>query len=450
MVKKLVSLIITSICIVGTLSGCGSTGISQNNTKANSKVTEITMWHAMGGVGQQAITKIVGDFNATHKNIHVTEQFQGTYEQSLNKLKSSLKGGQGPDVMQVYDVGTRWMIDSKVIVPAQDMIKEDKYNMSSFEKNILAYYTSNHILYSMPFNTSVPLLYYNKTAFNAAGLNPENPPKNMDEVIADAKKLTQKDSNNKVTLSGINVPVNAWFFEEWLGKEGLPYVNKGNGRNSKATVVDYTNNGGGLSIFNKWKELSNSGVFGTDTSGNDIQSSFLAGKTAMMLGSTGSLGDILKASTGKFDLGTAAFPSINATDIGGVSIGGGSLWMLDKKDEAKKKAAWELIKFMVSPQEQAYWNEQTGNIPVTTKAYNIPSVKNRLKNIPQYQTAIDELHASNPKSQGALLSVFPEVRTILENNLTKTLSGELSPKASIDATGDAANKAIDKYNLTNP
>ena len=95
----------------------------------------------------------------------------------------------------------------------------------------------------------------------------------------------------------------------------------------------------------------------------------------MTLGSTASLKQILEDVNGKFEVGTAYFPMVSESDKGGVSIGGASLWALNNEDEAKKAATWEFVKFLVSPESQAYWNAQTGYFPVTVKAHEEPVFK---------------------------------------------------------------------------
>ncbi len=76
----------------------------------------------------------------------------------------------GADLVQIYDIGTRFMIDSGWVVPMQQLIDEDKWDLSQVEPNIAAYYTVNGTLYSMPFNSSTPILYYNKDIFKKAGI----------------------------------------------------------------------------------------------------------------------------------------------------------------------------------------------------------------------------------------------------------------------------------------
>jgi sn-glycerol 3-phosphate transport system substrate-binding protein len=448
MKKRLISTVLLAMVTATVFSGCSTKTAAE--AKGEDTPVSITFWHGMGGNLGTAVDKLVQDFNDTHKNIKVTAEYQGTYDDALNKLKSSQVSNAGPEVMQCYDIGTKYMIDSKAIVPVQNFIDKEKYDTSSLEPNLLAYYTVNNKLNSMPFNSSTPILYYNKTAFKEAGLDPNTAPKSFTEIDEMSKKLVKKDGSGKVTQYGFSMPIYAWMFEELMIKQGQNYANNGNGRNGNATAVEFDKNGGGLTLLNGWKKLvdsGNVGNFGRKTA--DTQNSFMAGNSAMYLDSTASLSAVLKGVNGKFEVGTGFLPKVSDSDKGGVSIGGASLWIMDKKDEKKQQATWEFIKFMVSPEEQAYWNANTGYFPVTKKAYDLPAVKENLVKYPQFQTAIDQLHASTPASSGALLGIFPEARAAVETNIESMLNGQQTSQQALDNTAKVVNSAIEKYNKTN-
>lgn len=448
MKKKVISLLILTTLLTTLLAAC-NTGKS-TKTNSENKVAEIVFWHSMGGVGGEAIDKMVGNFNSSQSKIKVTAQYQGTYDDAINKMKSSQQGNAGPDVMQLYDIGTRWMIDSGYAVPIQKLIDADKFDTSTLEPNLLGYYTVNNKLHSMPFNSSTPILYYNKTAFKDAGLDPEKPPKTFDEIKEMSKKLTKKDASNKIIQYGYSMAVYGWFFEQLMVKQGQLYANNENGRKDKATAVEFDKNGAGLKIFKVWKELYDSGNFGNfGRKTSDTQNAFIAGNTAIMIDSTSVLNSVLKGIGGKFEVGTAFLPKLNESDKGGVSIGGGSLWIMDKKDEGKQKASWEFIKFMVSPEQQVYWNKSTGYFPVTKKAYDLQEMKEQLKQYPQFQTAIDQLHQSPLESRGALLGIFPEARQTIETNIESMISNKMTPEQAVENSAKSINSAIEKYNKTN-
>ena len=176
---------------------------------------------------------------------------------------------------------------------------------------------------------------------------------------------------------------------------------------------------------------------------------FSAGQSAMTLGSTASLKQILQDVNGKFEVGTAYFPTVVDGSEGGVSIGGGSLWALDNGDDVKKAATWKFVKFLVSAESQAYWNAQTGYFPVTTEAHNEQVFKDNVAQYPQFQTAIDQLHDSAPQYAGALLSVFPEARATVETEIENMLNGAQSPEDTVAKLAEQINESITDYNELN-
>lgn len=412
---------------------------------------EIIFWHAMGGVNGEAITKMADDFNVANEGkIKVTVEYQGGYDDEINKIKAAGMSALPCDVVQVYDIGSRFMIDSGWVKPMQELIDADNFDISQIEPNIAAYYTIEGKLYSMPFNSSTPLLYYNVDAFKEAGLDPATPPKNFDEVMEMAEKLVVKGDDGKVVRYGYGMGNYGWFFEQWMGKMGLHYVDNGNGREAPATKVVFDENGGAAAIFNVWKKMIDEGVFTYLGRGNnDAKAAFISGNIAMTLESTAALKSLLTNVGDSFEIGTGYFPNIHPEDVGGVSIGGGSLWALNSGNEAKEKASWEFVKYMISPEVQAFWNAQTGYFPITVATHELDAFKANVEKYPQFGTAIEQLHATGPKYVGSLLSVFPEARALVETYTERLINGEMTVEAAVENLAREINSAIEIYNLTN-
>ena len=453
--------------MMGTLAGCGGNKTTETENKTEGKTeetqqtagteefsmadasevdgTEISFWHSMGGVNGQAIDTLVKKFNDENEyGITVKAQYQGEYDDSLNKLKSAQIGNMGADLVQVYEIGSRFMIESGWITPMQQMIDEDSYDLSQIEPNLAAYYTIDNQLYSMPFNSSTPIMYYNKEMFEKAGIT--EIPDSLEGIEAVGEKLLNEGGAGQVISLGIY----GWFFEQFIGKQGLEYANNGNGRTEAATAVAFDSNGAAANILTAWKSLYDKGYAPNVGKGGDAGlADFSAGKSAITLGSTASLKQILQDVNGKFEVGTAYFPKVKSTDEGGVSIGGASLWALNNNDAKKTRATWEFVKFLISPESQAYWNAQTGYFPVTTAAQEEPVFKENVEKYPQFQTAIDQLHDSSPKYVGALLSVFPEARATVESEIENLLNGNADVKTAVKNMADAINKSIEEYNLVN-
>ncbi|SEF43875.1 ABC transporter substrate-binding protein [Paenibacillus sp. UNC499MF] len=424
-------------------SGKEATGsaASKENTAAPAK---ITFWHSMSGELGKVTDKLISDFNASQKNVQVEGIFQGTYDESLNKMKASMDSKSGPSLIQVYEIGSRYMIDSKAITPVQTFIDADKYDLSQLEENITQYYTIGGKLNSMPFNTSNPILYYNKDMFKAAGLDPEKPPVTFDEITKAAQALS-KDGK-----AGASFAIYGWFMEQFFAKQGAEYVNNGNGRTAPATE-SLVNKEAGLKALTWWKSMvDNKTALNLGRKTDDTKKAFAAGQIAMMLDSTASLKGIVSTAEGKFQVGTAPLPKPADAKDGGVVVGGASLYIMNNKSEAEQKGAWEFIKFLTSPQSQAYWHVNTGYFPITKKAYDEQIVKDNLVKYPQFKTAIDQLHESkaNTATGGAVIGVFPEARQIVEGAIEEALNGKKTPQAALDEAAKSITEKIGKYNQT--
>jgi sn-glycerol 3-phosphate transport system substrate-binding protein len=406
----------------------------------------------MGGDVGGKIPTMADDFNASQQKCFVDPIYQGSYDDSLNKLKAGLQSKDTPAVVQLFDIGTRLLVDLKVATPMQDFIDKEKYDISDLEPNVLAYYKVGDKLYSMPFNTSNPMLYYNKDMFKAAGLDPEKPPRTWDEFAAAARKLTQKDASGKVTIPGAAFAIYGWFFEQFLAASGGYYADNENGRTAPATKATF-NSPEGVAILDWWKKLYDEGVmgnFGRPTV--DTRNAFLAGKTAMFIDSTAVLRSMIDSTQGKFEIGTAFLPRPNedAYKKSGTIIGGGSLWVMNSRPAAEQACAWEFVKFLASAPEQAYWHTVSGYYPIRKSAYEQQLDKDWRAKYPAFQTAIDQLHAApnNRFTQGGLIGVFPTARATIEGSIEEVLAGKATPQQALDKAADTVTKAIQEYNQT--
>lgn len=406
---------------------------------------KVVFWHAMGGANTKVVDQLVANYNNSQNKIKVEAVYQGNYDDLLSKLKASMGTSEGPSVVQMYEIGSRFMIDSKAITPMQNFIDADKWDLSQLEPNIAGYYTLGGKLYSMPFNTSNPVLYYNKDLFKAAGLDPAKPPKTFEELKAAADAITK---TGKAT--GANFAIYGWFMEQLFANQGAEYVNNGNGRSSMATQSQ-VNSEAGVKVLTWWKDLVDTKAannLGRKT--DDSKKAFSAGQVGMILESTAQVKGLVDSASGKFEVGTGFLPKPADAKEGGVVVGGASLWVMNNRSDDEQKSTWDFIKFLTSPKEQAYWHVNTGYFPITKKAYDEDIVKENLKKFPQFQTAIDQLHQTkmNPATQGAVMGVFPEARQIVEGAIEEVLNNKKSPKEALDAAEKEITSKIQTYNKT--
>ena len=458
MFKKVASKLLVALMFLGLTACAGSkeapsTSTDESKTQSSEQAentesqgsadkTTIVFWHSMGGNLNDAIDHLVEEYNNSQDKYLVKAQFQGEYDDALTKLRSSASGKDvGADLVQVFDLGTRYMIDSGLIKPIQDFVDQDNYDTSQLEENLLAYYTVDGKLNSMPFNSSTPLLYYNKDMFDEAGVEV---PKSLEEMKETGKKLM----DSGVTDMPISMSVYGWWVEQFMSKQGLDIFDNENGRKANPTKTVFDENGGVTNVLKEWKELKDLGIapnVGKQGGGPE----FKAGTSAMTFASTASLAQILSEVGDRFEVGTAYFPGVMASDNNGVSIGGASLYALDSGDEEKMQGTWDFIKFLVSVDSQTYWNANTGYFPVNKGVLDTEEFKELIEKSPQFEIAINQLHDSTPEDQGALATVFQESRQIIEKYIEEMLNDKLSPEEASKKMAEEIDAALESYNKVN-
>nr|WP_206765582.1 ABC transporter substrate-binding protein [Paenibacillus dendritiformis] len=427
------------------LSAVGCTNSSGSEArKSDDGRIKVTFWHAMSGNAGELIAKMASDYNASQDKYFVDAIFQGSYEESLTKLKAVGGTSEAPTLMQVQEIGTKYMVNSGYIQPVQDLIDQDKFDLSQWEENILSYYQIDGKLYSLPFNTSNAILIYNKDKFKAAGLDPESPPKTFGEIREMAKKLTDNGKNEK----GFALLIYGWFIEQLLANQGADFVDNGNGRDSLATK-SLLNSPESLGIFQWLDDMNKDGTLGNyGRQWDDIRAAFSAGKVAMYMDSTAGIAGVMQASP--FEVGTGFLPTPDGKEANGVIVGGASLWLMNSVAEEEKEAAWDFMKYVTTPAVQAEWAAGTGYFPITKAAHEEPVLKEKYEQAPQFLTTVKQLQNTKAGSatRGALISVFPETRNEVATAIEKLYQGD-APQKVVDELTAKIDKLIEEDNKVN-
>lgn len=441
-VKKAGILMLLAVLSLSAI-GCTNSSGSEARTSDDGRI-KVTFWHAMSGNAGELIAKMADDYNASQDKYFVDAIFQGSYEESLTKLKAVGGTSEAPTLMQVQEIGTKYMVNSGYIQPVQDLIDQDKFDLSQWEENILSYYQIDGKLYSLPFNTSNAILIYNKDKFKAAGLDPESPPKTFGEVRDMARKLTDNGKNEK----GFALLVYGWFIEQLLANQGADFVDNGNGRDSLATK-SLLNSPESLGIFQWLDEMNKDGTLGNyGRQWDDIRAAFSAGKVAMYMDSTAGIAGVMQASP--FEVGTGFLPTPDGKEANGVIVGGASLWLMNSVAEEEKEAAWDFMKYVTTPAVQAEWAAGTGYFPITKAAHEEPILKEKYGQAPQFLTTVKQLQNTKTGSatRGALISVFPETRNEVATAIEKLYQGDAPQKVADELTAKI-DKLIEEDNKVN-
>ncbi|SFT08720.1 sn-glycerol 3-phosphate transport system substrate-binding protein [Streptomyces harbinensis] len=411
---------------------------------------QVEFWHSMDSTNGQVLNGLIDEFNAEHEGrIKVTGSFQGDYDTTLAQHRAAIQQGNTANIVQIYDLGTQFMIDSGQTVPAQSFVDKDGYDTGPIEDALLNYFTVDGELRSFPFNNSTPLMYINKDAFEEAGLDPEQPPKDLAGIREYAEALTVRGANGQVERYGFGAAVYGWFIEQFMARAAVPYCDSGNGREGRATEVLF-DDPNVVELVEWWQgmiddELAAPLGRGTD----DAQAAFTAGRAAMTLESTGAMGGFLEQSG--FEVGAGYFPLIHADDPAGSIIGGASLWINGAgHSDAETRASWEFVQFLLTPAAQSKWHAGTGYLSVNTEGYNGPEASERAAEYPQFSVAADQLANSetNINTAGCMMGVMSEARVAAEEAWEAALVTDTTAADALSAGTDKVSRKIEEYNAS--
>ena len=420
--------------------------------------TRVTFWFGLTGVNGDVVQQVVNRYNASQKKYWIDAVSQPDYDATINKLNTSLAGGELPNVVQVYDIGTQRMIDTKKIVPVQDLIDREKLPIAAdLEPAVASYYTIAGRLYSMPFNSSAPVMYFDKAAFRAAGLDAEKRIWTYDEVTAAAKALTKKDASGAVTRHGIGFTLYSWILEEELATQTALFADPGNGRQTRAQKLVF-NGRAAENWLNFLKTQLDSGSgenFGIDGGANSAarDSGFVKGEACITFNSIAALRGYIKAAKDAgngVEVGVAYIPR-PAGAKGGVIIGGASLWITNTGSSTEQAGAWDFVKFASTPEIQAYFSSNTGYYPTRKGAYAVKDMKDALALYPQFQVAIDELHATtaSPATQGAVIGTFVKTRSNIQSAMEQYITGKVpTAMQALDMAASQSSADLAEYNAS--
>jgi sn-glycerol 3-phosphate transport system substrate-binding protein len=404
--------------------------------------TEIELFFPVPVDGQLArdMAALIKEFNQTHPDIVATPVYTGSYDETLIKTRAAMKAGKPPAaVIMSANFLTDLVIEGE-INSFDDLIKASGKTNDEFMSQFFTALHGNAVIdrhvYGVPFHNSTPLLYYNVEHFKEAGLDPNNPPKTWAELIAAARKLTKRDGD-RVTRWGMMMPSN-YDYGGWI-LQALTMSNGGEWFNPDYGGEVYYDTPTMLGALTFWSDLVHKHKVhpAGEQKGPGVSTAFLAGQTSMMLLSTGSLTHI--RTNAKFPY-KVAFVPMNVRHA--VPIGGASLVQPKGLDEAKRKAGWELINWLTSPEKSGWWSRATGYFAPNKAAYNLPDMQAFMTKNPDAKLAIEQLAYAKP-----WFATYKTVavRKAIEDELQAVLSGKKQPKEALVAAQKNADEILRPY-----
>lgn len=427
--RSLIVLLVLVIALVG-------------STVAQAK-TQIDFWFSLSGQLGETVEKLVKDFNDSQDEFEVVAFFRGAYAESMTAAIAAYRAGNAPHILQVFEVGTQTMLLSGAVYPVYELMDAQNIDIdwNDYIPAILGYYSHEGNLYSLPFNASSPVFFYNKDIFAAAGLDPEKPPTTWQEVEEYSRKIMESGA----AKYGFTAGWPGWVLIENMHTwHGLPFASKGNGFEGLDAELLINGEFGQMhvSALAKWQE---EGIFHYGGRGDSANWIFLNGECAMMPHSSGLIGSMKKSG-----LNWAAAPLPHWGDpypVQNTIIGGATLWVLKGHKSEEYKGVAEFLNFVAQPEQQAWWHKQTGYVPISLPAADILAAEGHFDAQPYQQVAINELNNAPPTrdTMGIRLGNFTEIRNVVEEELENIFAGKKSVKAGLDDAVKRSNELLREF-----
>lgn len=411
--------------------------------------TEIQWWHAMSGQLGEWVNGLAKDFNSRQTQFKVVPVFKGTYPETLTAGIAAFRAGNAPHILQVFEVGTANMMASKgAIKPVSEIMQMGgaKFDTSVYVPAVSGYYTApNGQMLSLPFNSSTTVFHFNKDAFKAAGLDPENPPKTWPEVTLAAAKLKASGHKCPFTTSW-----QSWTqLESFSAWHNVEYATKRNGFTGLDTRMAI-NTPLHVRHIENLANMAQQGLFVYKGRNNSADATFVSGECAMTTGSSALYGAVKRNS--KFQGGISTLPYY--PDVQGAPqntvIGGASLWVMSGKKPEEYKGVAEFFKYLSDANVQAKSHQETGYLPITTAAFGITEKSGFYKQNPGTDVSVTQMiRKTTDKSRGIRLGNFLQIRTIIDEELEQVWAGKRSAKEGLDTIKKRADVELEKFQKAN-
>jgi sn-glycerol 3-phosphate transport system substrate-binding protein len=395
--------------------------------------TELTMYYpiAVGGALTQVVDGLIAEFHAAHPEIRVNSVYAGNYDDTRVRVLSAISSGDSAPLSVLFSIDALDLIEQELIIPFDQVLETDEERewLNSFYPGLMANGQIDGQTWGVPFQRSTIVAYYNKDMFRAAGLDPEAPPANWDELVSMGLALRETGPY------GIMIPSTGypyWMFQALATQNGMELMN-GDGTET------YFDDPAVIEALEYWVSLSAqhdimpSGTIEWGT----LRQAFLEGQTAMMWHTTGNLTAVRDQAS--FDFGVAMLPEKVRR---GSPTGGGNFYLFEGASDEEYRAALTLIQFLTDPERAAQWSIATGYVGVSPAAYETEALRAYAEDFPPAIVARDQLEYSV-----AELSTYEgaRVRDALNTAIQSALTGSAAPADSLAQAQAIADRLLAPY-----
>ncbi|MGI9426061.1 MAG: sn-glycerol-3-phosphate ABC transporter substrate-binding protein UgpB [Hyphomicrobiaceae bacterium] len=431
---------------IATMAAVGALSIAD---VANAAV-EVQFWHAFTGRLGELVAGQVDTFNKSQSDYTIVASHKGNYSETLNAGIAAFRAKKQPHILMVFEVGTATMMAAKgAIKPVYEVMSEagGKFDPGAYIGSVKGYYTTTKgEMLSLPFNSSTPVLWVNKDALKAAGIDPNTDLSTWQKVGDVLDKL--KSSGSKCPLT------TAWqswvHLENFSAYHNISFATKDNGFAGLDTELAF-NGPVHVKHIQTMGDWAKDGKFIYAGRRNEGGANFRAGECALFTESSAGYAGIKKEA--KFEFAVRPLPYWDGTNGApqNTIIGGASLWVMKGHKAEEYKGVAKFLSFLSSTPIQAKWHQDTGYLPITTAAGEKTKADGFYKANPGTDVAVVQMTAKQPtaNSKGLRLGSFDQIRAIIDEELEAVWSGDKTAKVALDSAVNRGNRLLRRFEQAN-
>ena len=429
-------------------AAAGVLGLALTSTTAFADPVKFDFWYGLSGALSDVVQQMCSNFNKSQSDYEIVCTSQTDYATNLQNTIAAYRANKQPTLAQLNEISTGTMLLSGAVVPVQQMMTDAGYKIDwdNYIAAVKGYYaTSKGELYSLPFNSSTAVLYWNQDAFKKIGKDAA--PATWEEAHDDMVAL--KAAGYDCPL-GLDITADATWqdMEQFSVIHGEPIATKDNGYGGLDAQVSFnkTKFVRMVTDLKKWYD-EGTVVLKDKTVGETIEAAFAAGHCQMMYESVAGHANIGKTAAPDMHWGTAMLPVYADTTRHNAIVGGASLWVLKGKSDGEYKGAGAFLNWLAQPDQALFWSTNTGYIPVTKSGYDY-LVKSGFYDKAPYkgrEAAIQALTASTPATvPGIRLLAMPQIRNEVGSAMQAIFAGQMSVQDGLDQAAQRSNDDLAK------
>lgn len=178
---------------------------------ADGKV-HIRYWEKWTGFEEKAMRRVVEAFNRRQNRIHVEMLSVSSVNQ---KMLLATAGGNPPDVSGLWDYDVVPFADYGALRPLDDFMARDGLTESHYLPAYWRLCRHRNQTFALPSTPASTALHWNRKLFREAGLDPDRPPRTLEELAEYNAKLEKRDASGKLTQMGFMPSEPGWWHWSW-------------------------------------------------------------------------------------------------------------------------------------------------------------------------------------------------------------------------------------------